>query len=67
MEFHHIVPQDGDIDGDIERDEENPTSPDSPIWSEVITMFFCLNFSLMIPLLHVTDLSFDNYAAVLFY
>ncbi|XVE97398.1 hypothetical protein REPUB_Repub03eG0015900 [Reevesia pubescens] len=39
MEFHHIVPHDGDMDGDIERNEENPASPDPPIWSEVMRFF----------------------------
>ncbi|KAE8735209.1 Sucrose-phosphate synthase [Hibiscus syriacus] len=38
MEFHHIVPHDGDMDGDMERNEENPT-PDPPIWSEVMRFF----------------------------
>lgn len=42
MEFHHIVLHDGDMDGDTERNEEDTTSPDPPIWSEVITIFFCL-------------------------
>ncbi|XWS17834.1 hypothetical protein CRYUN_Cryun33cG0102300 [Craigia yunnanensis] len=39
MEFHHIVPHDGDMDGDVERNEENPTSPDPPIWSEIMRFF----------------------------
>ncbi|XVE53595.1 hypothetical protein DITRI_Ditri03aG0014900 [Diplodiscus trichospermus] len=39
MEFHHIVPHDGDTDGDVERNEENPTSPDPPIWSEIMRFF----------------------------
>ncbi|XP_022728639.1 probable sucrose-phosphate synthase 1 isoform X1 [Durio zibethinus] len=39
MEFHHIVPHDGDMDGDIERNEENSTSPDPPIWSEIMHFF----------------------------
>ncbi|XP_022750289.1 probable sucrose-phosphate synthase 1 isoform X2 [Durio zibethinus] len=38
MEFHHIVPHGGDMDGDVERNEENPTSPDPPIWSETLIM-----------------------------
>ncbi|XP_039005372.1 probable sucrose-phosphate synthase 1 isoform X2 [Hibiscus syriacus] len=38
MEFHHIVPHDEDMDGDMERNEENPT-PDPPIWSEVMRFF----------------------------
>lgn len=38
MEFHHIVPQDGDMDGETEGNEDHPTSPDPPIWSEVLTI-----------------------------
>lgn len=42
MEFHHIVPHDGDVDGD----EDNPASSDPPIWSEVMTSlsFFLYSF-----------------------
>lgn len=36
MEFHHIVPHDGDIDGEIEGNDDHPTSPDPPIWAEVL-------------------------------
>ena len=36
MEFHHIVLQDGDMDGETEGNDEHPSSPDSPIWSEVL-------------------------------
>ncbi|KHG17451.1 Solanesyl diphosphate synthase 1 [Gossypium arboreum] len=39
MEFHHIIPHDGDMDGDVERNEENSTSPDPPIWSEIMRFF----------------------------
>ncbi|XP_022731595.1 probable sucrose-phosphate synthase 1 isoform X3 [Durio zibethinus] len=39
MEFHHIVPQDGDMDGEIEGSEEHPSSPDPPIWSEIMRFF----------------------------
>ncbi|KFK25382.1 hypothetical protein AALP_AA8G106300 [Arabis alpina] len=35
MEFHHIVPHDVDADGD----DENPQSPDPPIWSEIMRFF----------------------------
>lgn len=36
MEFNHIVPHDADVDGDAEGSEENnPATPDPPIWSEV--------------------------------
>ncbi|KAJ4850004.1 putative protein serine/threonine kinase [Turnera subulata] len=39
MEFHHIIPHDGDIDGEEENDEENSASPDPPIWSEIMRFF----------------------------
>ncbi|KAK6945156.1 Sucrose phosphatase-like domain [Dillenia turbinata] len=39
MEFHHIVPHDGDIDGEIEGNEDHPSSPDPPIWSEIMRFF----------------------------
>ncbi|PON42727.1 Sucrose phosphate synthase [Parasponia andersonii] len=39
MEFHHIVPQDGDMDGEMETNEDHPTSPDPPIWSEIMRFF----------------------------
>ncbi|KAK6941704.1 Sucrose phosphatase-like domain [Dillenia turbinata] len=39
MEFHHIVPHDGDIDGETEGNEDHPPSPDPPIWSEVMRFF----------------------------
>ena len=38
MEFHHIVPQ----DGEPETTEDHPPSPDPPIWSEVIVIPFAL-------------------------
>ena len=37
MEFHHIAPQDGDMDGEIEGSGVDPSSPDLPIWAEVLT------------------------------
>ncbi|XP_048323516.2 probable sucrose-phosphate synthase 1 isoform X1 [Ziziphus jujuba] len=43
MEFHHIVPQDGDMDGEVETNEEHQTTPDPPIWSEVLIMRFFTN------------------------
>ena len=46
MEFHHIVPQDGDMDGEAEGNEDNPRSPDSPIWSEVIVIHYTFTFIL---------------------
>ncbi|XP_048323517.2 probable sucrose-phosphate synthase 1 isoform X2 [Ziziphus jujuba] len=39
MEFHHIVPQDGDMDGEVETNEEHQTTPDPPIWSEIMRFF----------------------------
>ncbi|XP_044472463.1 probable sucrose-phosphate synthase 1 [Mangifera indica] len=39
MEFHHIVPHDGDVDGEMEKNEDNPASPDPPIWSEIMRFF----------------------------
>ncbi|KAF3954467.1 hypothetical protein ACB098_01G105600 [Castanea mollissima] len=39
MEFHHIVPHDGDMDGDVERNEDSPSSLDPPIWSEIMRFF----------------------------
>ncbi|KAJ4831037.1 putative protein serine/threonine kinase [Turnera subulata] len=39
MEFHHIVPHDGDMDGEAEGNEDHPTSPDPPIWSEIMRFF----------------------------
>lgn len=39
MEFNHVVVHDGDIDGDIEGFEDNPASPDPPIWSEIMRFF----------------------------
>ena len=37
MEFHHIVPHEGDIDGEAVENEDNPKTPDPHIWSEVLT------------------------------
>ncbi|GAB4832794.1 putative protein serine/threonine kinase [Ancistrocladus abbreviatus] len=37
MEFHHIVPHDGDMDGETEANADHPASPDPPIWAEVLT------------------------------
>lgn len=37
MEFHHIVHHDGDMDGEVERNEDGSAPP---IWAEVITIFF---------------------------
>ncbi|KAF2303800.1 hypothetical protein GH714_023487 [Hevea brasiliensis] len=40
MEFHHIIPNDGDMDGEEdEKGEDNPAAPDPPIWSEIMRFF----------------------------
>ncbi|KAK9130603.1 hypothetical protein Sjap_011090 [Stephania japonica] len=39
MEFHHIVPHDADLDGETEVNDDNPASPDPPIWSEIMRFF----------------------------
>ncbi|XP_062078155.1 probable sucrose-phosphate synthase 1 [Humulus lupulus] len=39
MEFHHIVPLDGDMDGETETNEDHPTSPDPHIWTEIMRFF----------------------------
>ncbi|KAG7965621.1 hypothetical protein I3843_08G010400 [Carya illinoinensis] len=39
MEFHHIVPHDSDMDGDVERNEDHSASSDPPIWSEIMRFF----------------------------
>ncbi|KAH9760590.1 Sucrose-phosphate synthase 1 [Citrus sinensis] len=39
IEFHHIVRHNGDVDGEVERDEGSPASPDPPIWSEIMHFF----------------------------
>lgn len=36
MEFHHIAPLDGDVEGVIEGSDDHPASPDPPIWTEVL-------------------------------
>lgn len=42
MEFHHIVPHDGDMDGEAEGNEDHPRTPDPPIWSEVIVIHYTI-------------------------
>ncbi|KAL6985245.1 putative protein serine/threonine kinase [Sarracenia purpurea var. burkii] len=39
MEFHHIIPHDADIDRETEGNEDNPATPDPPIWSEIMRFF----------------------------
>jgi sucrose-phosphate synthase len=38
MEFHHIVPQDGDIETEPEGLLDHPAPQDPAIWSEVWNM-----------------------------
>ncbi|KAL1554832.1 putative protein serine/threonine kinase, variant 2 [Salvia divinorum] len=38
MEFHHIIPHDGDMDAELEPDEDGK-SPDPPIWTEIMRFF----------------------------
>ncbi|KAJ6922051.1 sucrose-phosphate synthase 1 [Populus alba x Populus x berolinensis] len=38
MEFHHIIPQDGDMDGEMEGNDDHP-APDPPIWAEIMRFF----------------------------
>lgn len=40
MEFHHIAPQDGDMDFETEGNEDHPASPDPPIWTEVLIFLY---------------------------
>ncbi|KAM7267598.1 hypothetical protein ACFE04_009764 [Oxalis oulophora] len=39
MEFHHIVPVDGDMESETQGNEEHSASPDPPIWSEIMRFF----------------------------
>lgn len=39
MEFHHIIPHDGDMDGETEGNEDHPRTPDPVIWSEIMRFF----------------------------
>ncbi|XP_058181772.1 probable sucrose-phosphate synthase 1 isoform X1 [Rhododendron vialii] len=39
MEFQHIVPHDGDMDGETEGNEDQPTSQDPLIWTEIMRFF----------------------------
>lgn len=39
MEFHHVVLHEGDADSEIEGNEDTPTAPDPPIWSEIMRFF----------------------------
>ncbi|KAM7492955.1 hypothetical protein LguiB_027564 [Lonicera macranthoides] len=39
MEFQHIVPHDGDMEGEAEGNEDGPSNPDPPVWSEVMRFF----------------------------
>lgn len=35
MEFHQIIPHDGDIDADMEGNDDHSGTQDPPIWGEV--------------------------------
>ncbi|GAB4854604.1 putative protein serine/threonine kinase [Ancistrocladus abbreviatus] len=39
MEFHHIVPHDGDMDAELEGHEDHNATTDPPIWSEIMRFF----------------------------
>ncbi|XP_023530213.1 probable sucrose-phosphate synthase 1 [Cucurbita pepo subsp. pepo] len=39
MEFHHIVPLEGDMDVETEGSEEHPALSDPPIWFEIMRFF----------------------------
>lgn len=51
MEFHHIVPHDGDMDGETEGNEDGK-SLDPPIWAELVFVLINLICS-FIPLILV--------------
>lgn len=36
MEFRNIVPHGGDMNGEVERNEDKHSSADPPIWSGVL-------------------------------
>lgn len=42
MEFHHIIPHDGDIDTETEANEDGKSS-DPPVWTEVRYFLCALN------------------------
>ncbi|XP_028778238.1 probable sucrose-phosphate synthase [Neltuma alba] len=39
MEFHHIIPQDGDIESEPDGNLDHPAPQDPPIWSEIMRFF----------------------------
>ncbi|GMG98984.1 hypothetical protein Nepgr_000824 [Nepenthes gracilis] len=39
MEFHHMVPNNGDMDAEAEGHEEKNATPDPPIWSKIMRFF----------------------------
>ncbi|KAI4379498.1 hypothetical protein MLD38_005786 [Melastoma candidum] len=39
MEFHHITPEDGDMDGETDGIEDKPATPDPTIWADVMRFF----------------------------
>ena len=66
MEFHHIIPQDGDFDGELEGNLDHPAPQDPPIWSEVqimLSVFLLIligNLSNLMILLYVMCLRLDT-------
>ncbi|KAH9760591.1 Sucrose-phosphate synthase 1 [Citrus sinensis] len=55
IEFHHIVRHNGDVDGEVERDEGSPASPDPPIWSEELQ-----NVEDLFPCVHSRDSDYST-------
>ena len=43
MEFHHIVPPEGDMDVETEGNEDHPALPDPPIWFEVMFIIIIMH------------------------
>ncbi|CAN1146695.1 Probable sucrose-phosphate synthase 1 [Linum perenne] len=39
MEFHHIVPHDGDVEGETDGNDDHPTTPEPSIWPEIMRFF----------------------------
>ncbi|KAK3436894.1 hypothetical protein EUGRSUZ_E03528 [Eucalyptus grandis] len=39
MEFHNIAPQDGNMDAEMEGNDDHPTTPDPPLWTEIMRFF----------------------------
>lgn len=45
MEFRNVVSQDGDVDGEVEGNEDTSGNSDPPIWSEVKSNLSSLKIS----------------------